>query len=430
MNKPVVYVVHSVDVEGPMTEELEATFERMRGYGLPLEITPCRETLMAIQSGHFNKIDSELLGNLKRVFNKHSLAYLEDWSQIDSMLERVTSNQFRLKYCDSSDNPYVYSWFIYDHHHNFKTNPRFHDVGTSNIFDHYQKGILKDNSIDGVYFHYHHVAPSGCALESGTSWTENSTYEQIIAHRIIERSWYFSCFRAGLHIERNDMSHWLEQFVPFDFSARYHNQNDYQPGSDFDWRGCPSTWGAWNPCWYDYRREGNMKRTLFRSTDLWTYLSALSESEVQEAFTQAQTTGRAVLQYYNHDFRDMEYEIAQGYEVLKKVSKRYSNVEWKFVTALEAAKEYLGLSPENIVLDYTLEGSLLTVRSSNDIFGMQPFLAIKEDNKYFRDNFTAENNNTWCYRFRNLDHLQAFGVAASNKTGEFDIKVWKKNAKN
>ena len=60
---------------------------------------------------------------------------------------------------------------------------------------------------------------------------------------------------------------------------------------------------------------------------------------------------------------------------------------------------------------------------------MQPFLAIKEDNKYFRDNFTAENNNTWCYRFRNLDRLQAFGVAASNKSGKFNVKVWKKNGK-
>ena len=425
MDKPIVYVVHSVDVEGPMTETIEATFDRMYAYGLPRRIKPDKEILQDIQCKNFHEIDNELKENLAKVFNKHSLGYLTDWSQIDAMLNDVLSEGFRANHSDSAGNPYRFNWFIYDHHDAFTTNPRFHEEGTSKIFDHYIQGPLRDNTLDGIYFHYHHVAPSGCALESGTCWTENSTYEKIIAHRIIERGWYFSCFRAGLHIERNDMSHWLEQFIPFDFSARYHNQDDYTPGGDFDWRGCPSVWGGWNPSWYDYRRQGDMKRYLFRSTDLWTYLSLLNENEVAEAFEQANQFGNAVLQYYNHDFRNMKFEIEEGYQVLQTVAQKYPSVEWRFVTAQEAAQKNLKLKNSPIKLSYDLTGNLLTVSSDTPIFGMQPFLAIKEAGKYFRDNFTDEGNNRWCYQFRNLDKVEAFGVAANNISGNYDVKVWK-----
>ena len=59
--------------------------------------------------------------------------------------------------------------------------------------------------------------------------------------------------------------------------------------------------------------------------------------------------------------------------------------------------------------------------SNEDIFGPQPFLAIKENGKYFRDNFTSEGANKWCYIFRNMDSVEAFGVAANTPDGGYDI---------
>lgn len=422
---PTVYIVHAVDVEGPMTEILEATFERMRAYGLPETIAVSNENLQKIQDGSLSGIPDSLATRLKQVFNRHSLGYLNDWGEIDTALAHAMSDEFRQKHCSKDGEPYLFSWFIYDHHEGFTNNPRYHDVGTHRIFDHYMDGLLKKNSFDdGIYWHYHHPAPSGDALESGTCWSNNAVHEEIIAKRIIDRQWYFSCFRAGLHIERNDMSHWLEMFVPFDFSARYSdNENAYTPGGDFDWRGCPDRWGAWHPDWYDYRLEGGMKRHLFRCTDLWTYLTRLQESEVDEAFEQARKFGSSVLTYYNHDFRDMKTEIEEGYEVIKRVADRYPDVNWKFANALQAARAHLGLGNMPVKLTGHIENGLLEVTSDSNIFGPQPFLALKEDGRYFRDNFTSEGNNRWSYRFRNPTKVEAVGIAANNSDGNYDLVV-------
>jgi len=422
MDKPIVYIVHAVDCEGPMTEKLEATFERMYEYGLPKYIDVSVENLRKIQEQKLEGIDKKLLQLLSKIFNKHSLDYHNKWNDIDNMMDEILSEKFRNRYCSKNGGPYKYSWFIYDHHEDFSNNPRFHDVGTHKIFDHYFNKF--NNGLDGIYWHYHHPSVSGDALESNTCWTNRTTHEEIIAKRIIDRKWYFSCFRAGLHIERNDLSHWLEMFFPFDFSARYMDENqNYLPGSDVDWRGCPSVWGGWHPDWYDYRKEGNMKRYLFRCTDLWTYLNILREEEVEEAFKQAQNNGKSILTYYNHDYRDMKFEIDNGYKVIQKVSNRYPHIDWVFTTALEAAQKYLNLKPQKLKLSYKLEGNLLRVFSNMRIFGPQPFLAIKENNKYFRDNFTVESEKEWAYRFRKIENVEAFGVAANNIAGEFDIII-------
>lgn len=420
-----VYIVHAVDVEGPMTEPIQATFERMRAYGLPSDISANQANLVLIQDGKLKGVSEPLMSNLQKVFNRRSLSYLTNWNQIDSMITDITSEKYRSMYCGKRGEPYVFSWFIYDHHEGFNNNPRFHDIGTHKIFDHYKDELLRKSPYkDGIYWHYHHPAISGDALESNTCWSNRTNHEEIIARRIIDRKWYFSCFRAGLHIERNDNSHWLEMFFPFDFSARYsQNPNAYNPGSDFDWRGCPSKWGAWHPDWYDYRKEGSMKRYVFRCTDLWTYLSKLHEDEVLETFEQADKFGNSVLTYYNHDYRDMRLEIAEGYDVIVSVAKRYPHINWKFVNALESAQKHLGLTLRQPKLSYELNDNLLEVRCDGELFGPQPFLAIQEGEQYFRDNFNSEGENRWFYKFRNLDKVRSFGVAANSPSGLYDCIV-------
>ena len=418
-----VYIVHAVDVEGPMTETLEATFERMYNYGLPTNVEISEENLLLIQLGEMHGIDLNLAKALKRVFNRRSLRYLKNWGEIDDMLLDINTEKFRMKYCSKDGSPYLLSWFIYDHHDGFSDNPRYHEVGTHKIFDHYMELFLRENGFnDGIYWHYHHPSISGNALESNTCWTNRTNHEEIVARRMIKRGWYFSCFRAGMHIERNDMSHWLEMFFPFDFSARYSADNSaYAPGDDFDWRGCSSRWGGWHPDWYDYRKEGGMKRWLFRCCDMWTYLSTLSDEEVTEAFDQALEYGSSVLTYYDHDTRDIRRDIDDCYQTIIRVSKKYPNINWKFVNALEAAQKQLNLNPGKPKLSYELDGSLLWVKCQGEKFGPQPFLAIQEADHFFRDNFTDEGNNSWAYTFRNYNLVQAFAVAANSPSGHYDI---------
>lgn len=422
-----VYIVHAIDVEGPMTETLEATFERMWQYGLPSEVAISRPNLELVQEGRFPGLDSTLSQTLAKVFSKRLLAYLTDWDQIDDMVTEVTSSKFRKTHSSKDGSAYILSWFIYDHHDGFTNNPRFHDAGIHRVFDHHMCTNIKDNPFnDGIYWHYHQPAISGNSLESNTCWTNRTTHEEIIARRIIDRNWYFSCFRAGIHIERNDLSHWLEMFVPFDFSARFAKEPSiYRPGFEYDWRGCPNKWGGWHPDWYDYRKEGNMRRYQFRMTDLATYLNSLSRDEVEEAFVQAEQNGSSVLTYYNHEYRDMRPEITEGYSVIRDVADKYPKVNWKFVNALTAAQKHLGLKAERPGLSVELKDDMLWVKSDKEIFGPQPFLAIKEGNQYFRDNFTQEAEGCWAYRFRNLPEVKALGVAANSPSGLYDLKVIK-----
>lgn len=425
--KPVVYIVHAVDVEGPMTETLEATFERMWDYGLPRSVKTSKENLRRVQQGApIEGLKPEVAELLRQTFTDHLLGYWGDWKAIDAMMADINSPAFRNKYCGKDGSPYVLSWFIYDHHHDFTNNPRFHAVGTHVIHDHYMDLFLKKNPYsDGIYWHYHHPPVNGDALGCNTGWSSMVTHESIVARRIIEREWYFSCFRAGLHIERNDMSHWLEMYVPFDFSARYvPDRSFYKPGFEFDWRHCPSKWGGWHPDWYDYRREGSMKRWQFRCTDLWTRMSSLTESEVEEAFTQARDGGSAVLLYYDHDYRDMRVEIDAGYAAIKKVAARHPDIDFKWVTALEAAQKHLGIKPEQPRLDVTLgANNMVEVTCPTPIFGPQPFLAIQQGQHFFRDNFTDEGNGKWSYQLRYRNEVNAVGVAASSPSGLTDVKV-------
>ncbi len=423
--KPIVYIVHAVDVEGPMTETLQATFERMYSLGLSKMIRPSSENLKLIQGGRLSGLSFQLAVNFKKIFNKRSLSYLTSWQAIDPIIQEITSKKFRLKHSSKDGSPYVLSWFIYDHHEGFSDNPRFHEVGTHKIFDHYHHIFRNNKFNDGNYWHYHHPSMNGHALESNTCWSNRPIHEEIIARRIIERLWYFGVFRAGLHIERNDISHWLEMFFPFDFSARFDEKGDktYMPGGDFDWRGCPSRWGGWHPDWYDYRKKGNMRRWLFRCTDLATYLNRLKQEEVDEAFNQAVKYGNSVLTYYNHDYRDMRIEINEGYDVIVQVSKKYPQVDWKFVNALQAAQRHLSIKSQKPRLTYKLKGNTLVVNSNIPIFGPQPFLAIQEGDRFFRDNFTDEGNLTWIYKFRNFKHVKAFGIAANSPSGEYDLAV-------
>ena len=70
---------------------------------------------------------------------------------------------------------------------------------------------------------------------------------------------------------------------------------------------------------------------------------------------------------------------------------------------------------------------MISLTSDIKIFGPQPFLAINERGKYFRDNFTDEGNGKWVYEFRNLDDVIAFGIAANSPSGLYDLKVHKMN---
>ena len=66
------------------------------------------------------------------------------------------------------------------------------------------------------------------------------------------------------------------------------------------------------------------------------------------------------------------------------------------------------------------------ITSENDIFGTQPFLAIKtKENKYYWDNLDFSDKNRWSYTFDNhtfiYDNIQTIGIASNNNYGVTEV---------
>ena len=112
MTEPIVYVVHCVDTEGPLYESLEATFERLRSL-FSLEFEASAETLRRLQNREMDL--GGLEDDVARVVDPHLLAYNDDWSKIDAMLDRIVSRDFRERVPDSFGRGWIFNWYCLDH---------------------------------------------------------------------------------------------------------------------------------------------------------------------------------------------------------------------------------------------------------------------------------------------------------------------------
>ena len=89
-----VYVVHTVDTEGPLYEPLKATFERIESeFGL--SFTPSYKNLLKLRNKEIDLNGFEK--SIAKTLAENHLNYLETWDQIDEMLDKVTADKFRKK---------------------------------------------------------------------------------------------------------------------------------------------------------------------------------------------------------------------------------------------------------------------------------------------------------------------------------------------
>lgn len=419
--QPSLFIVHCVDTEGPLEEPLKATFERLKSNkGIGLE--PSIDLLLKLQNGTYF-----LAGREKEIadyLHPKRLSYLTNWQAVSKMLKEVTAKDFRLKHADPMGNPYTFSWFLIDIV-GYKNNPRNKSVGFHSVYDNFNKIVTEPfNDIHG--WHFHTVPANQNAIEYNTCWTNNDYHEQSLCRRLIERESFPSIFRAGGHIERNDLSYWLEQFIPFDFSCRSYDSSSkvqYQPGDINDWRGAPYDWSSYNPCFYDYRKKGSMRRTIFRALDIDSNACVLDEFEVEKAFNRARTQP-TILAISTHDRRDMKPEIEHVMNLVKRVASKNQDISWCHTNALKAAQETLGIRTETqLELSVNLEKNILHITSNIDIFGPIPFLAIQEGaDLFYRDNPTIESDKKWVYRLPKDRDIRALALAASDVAGNVSIK--------
>lgn len=436
----VVYIVHSIDTEGPLFESLEETFKRIEQvFGIKIE--PTQENLSKLQHQELDLDGSER--QVAKMLSPEFLDYNDNYAKLDDMLERIGSSEFRNKITDSFGGGWVYNWHCVDHL-GYSINPRRKDMGYHNIYDHYHSFIKQTDAPDQIYWHFHPSHHYGISNLNATMYFRDPKIYNIIARRILERNWFPSVNRAGFHTERPD-SHWfLEQWIPFDLSNQSFDKDDEQPdtsGARFgDWRRAPSDWSVYQPHHDDYQVPGDCRRHIGRCLNVGTRMRCINKEEMEKAFEYAKDNGSALMGVTNHDFREMGDDVDRVRKMATKVAEKYPNVKFKYADAREAFNQVIFeeyTEPDKNILSIELEEinsetedtGILHVEASEEIYGPQPFLAIKTiDGDVFHDNFDFEEPfRKWSYTFDfqtfPVETVQKIGVATNDKRGFYHIQT-------
>ncbi len=443
MTKPIVHIVHHVDTEGPMREPLDELFERIENtLGHALKLEPTKENLLKLQSLEFVFINNEINQLLKKLIDPKLLSFKNNWDEVDEMLNRILIPSYRNKFKDSFGKGWIYNWHLLDHV-GFETNPRYRILGYGAIFNLYNDK-LKNLKIeeDSLQWHFHPIPFNKAAHTSAISYM-NSAHElqQVMCRRLIDSNWFPVVNRAGFHTVRPDSNWWLEQWLPFDASNQAMNNdntgfNDNINGRFGDWRGAPDDWSLYNPDYNDWRKKGNMNRTIARCLNMNTRFRNIDGKELQKAFNLANSSGKDVyVGITNHDFREMSIEMVSFYEVLKQVASENKTVDYSFSDTITAFRKCIGFSNEEISkykinFDIELRNNTLNVSINNgDLFGPQPFIGIlTKDGRYLTDNFNFGEigNKQFYYTFDFLtvpiQNVKTIAVASNDKYGNSCIK--------
>ena len=126
--KPIVYIVHHVDTEGPLFEDIKETFKRLEDIlNIKLSVKPSQANLEKLRNGEIGDLSKELTDKIRIIANPHLLGYKKSWAEVDEMLYRILSPDFRSQFKDSFGNGWVFNWHVMDHV-GFTTNPRHRDM--------------------------------------------------------------------------------------------------------------------------------------------------------------------------------------------------------------------------------------------------------------------------------------------------------------
>ncbi len=434
-----VYVVHCVDTEGPLNESITATFQRIKN-SFNVELDASYEMLEKIQNKELKLNGME--DAIACAFSKRIMSYNKDWSYVDRMLDNLTSKDFRLSHADTEGRGWQYTWFIMDHI-DYIDNPRNKVTGYNAIWDHYREYYqVKGIEDDEFQWHVHPANVYRAGNRCGTSYWNSDHVLQSLCHRLLDRGFFPSGFRAGYHTERPD-SHWLlEQYIPYDFSNQSiktcgteTKQLDLSDGRFGDWRRARSDWGWYHPSHDDYQVPGDCRRYIFRCLNVGTRLRLINQFEVNKAFEKAEKGEDVLLAFCDHDFREMKYDVDEVYELIKNASLDHSSVEWINSTAVEAAKSVIGETSDKIEIDLNIKEVdngrvVLEIQTNEDTFGIQPFFAIKMKGNIYR----AEQLDVqipyrkWSFVFDYdsicSNDVELIGIASNSKKGSGALKVF------
>ncbi len=427
-----VYIVHCIDTEEPLYETLDATFDRIKQiFGVDIEHS--EEKLKKLQNGEldFGGKEKEIV----RMLDNSLLYTYKNFSEIEGMLKKLNSKEFRNFLLDSNGEGWKCSWFCMDHVGFSGENPRMRISGYHSIYDWYIQRV-DDLYGDIIQWHYHPMSINGDYNACGVNYVASGNVFEVLTRKIIDRHFFPAVYRPGFHTERPD-SHWLlEQWIPFDYAnqaildKQHTNQRDVKGGRFGNWADATISWEPYHPAYDDYRREGACKRIIARCLNMNTRMRNIGEKDFEQAFREGRNGKDQLISFTDHDFRDVCYDIDLMRNMICKTSQKYPDVKFEFCDALAAMRKFFALKIKscNLCVKLNIKNKNLIIESDDNIFGVQPFLGLKLfGNRYIWSNLDFIGDHVWSFTFDqdsvDIDYVEKIGIAANSSSGVTDVIV-------
>jgi len=355
---------------------------------------------------------------------------LTNWDLVNAAFLKANEPSYRFRYPDDDGNGVKFSLFCISWS-GFTVNPVYRDFGWHTIFDNYKNNFndYLEKYGDGLYWMYNHPPASGIANEWGLDWLHNTHYLDILNHFIIDREFFPNV--VEIPTERNDASHFLEQWIPYDFGNRNSLSNNLNTvnadgkmtGEVIDWRFAPHDWSHYNPSHENYQKKGKMNRNVFRILDIKSIIHKLSPEEIERAFVRSLEGNDTVICAYEHDFRD-RYETIMELMIkpINECKKKYPEVKVIYSNARDAAQSVLGYKVEINKLDLSIEvrnNSDIRIQSTSTLFGRGPYSCVYnfETEDYIHIPLTQIGEFSWHFPKINLPEVFILGLGACDKSG-------------
>ena len=162
---------------------------------------------------------------------------------------------------------------------------------------------------------------------------------------------------------------------------------------------------------------------------MYARVCEIQESDIREGFERARNGEDTVIAVADHDYKDMKFDIDRVREMLRTVTADYPEVPFVYTDGITAARKVLGLKPAAPGLQLRLDRSgifpRLEITAEENLFGPQPFLAIRSGNTYHWDNLDFADDHVWSYTFDSntieLSNVRNIGVAGNSTSGVAEV---------
>ncbi|HVP07449.1 MAG TPA: T9SS type A sorting domain-containing protein [Candidatus Acidoferrum sp.] len=306
------------------------------------------------------------------------------------LIDRVMNGLQRGSYRDSRDQLPKYTWML------LSGEPYCaslnHDCAAVNsAIEHYAKQASEWGDFFGWHYHnwdWYDRDGDGIAYWNQLLTFDSTQYpdgtdvqlaEKTLAYLVLEKHFYPVLFRSGWTWESTSLSNWLDDVIPFDLSNFSPHRNLVVPADRianmYDWRGAPVGWIPYHPSSADYKRIGNMKRLIFRTSNDWY--------DIDSAFGAADSGQNRLVITYTHSYDDgLGLDISPD---LERNEGRYPLVRIRFVNALEGIRAILRITdtlPPTISV--TRAGDTFVVSSNERLFSFPYGALLDPEGHYVR----------------------------------------------